>query len=387
MTQLIGFKKYGEEYKMMGLSSYGKPRFKNLLKKNLFINQNLFKLNIKFFNHAQRNFAYSFSGSPEQINIFNKNIFKLLGINESDINDENLKCDLASSAQLIFEEFLIAILEKSNKKNYSNNLVYSGGCALNSLANMKLFDYFDNVFIPYAPGDSGGSIGSALNLLSNKYQNFLNLNSPYIGPEYSQNDIDFNIKKFQFSKKITQIKFNNEDNLINEIVKLLKENKVLGLFNGRMEFGARALGNRSIIASPISSSMKDIINKKIKKRENFRPFAPAVLEEEKCNWFSSSRPNPYMSNVEYVIEHKRVKIPAVTHFDGTGRVQSVSKKINGNFYKIIKKFYDSTGVPVLLNTSFNENEPIVLKPEQALSCFDRTDMDAIILGNSIILRD
>ena len=165
------------------------------------------------------------------------------------------------------------------------------------------------------------------------------------------------------------------------------EDKVLGLFNGRMEFGARALGNRSIIASPISSDMKDIINKKIKKRENFRPFAPAVLEEEKSNWFSKSGSNPYMSNVEYVIESKRIKIPAVTHFDGTGRVQSVSKKINANFYKIIEKFYNSTGVPVLLNTSFNENEPIVLKPEEALSCFDRTDMDAIILGNSIILRD
>ena len=387
MTQLIGFKRYGEEYKMMGLSSYGKPKFKTLLKDNLFINQNLFELNIKFFNHAQRNFEYSFSGSPEQNSIFNKNIFKLLEINQNAINDENLKCDLASSAQYIFEEFLISILKRSKKTNYSSNLVYAGGCALNSLANMKLFDYFDNVFIPYAPGDSGGSIGSALNFLSIKYQNFLNLNSPYLGPEYSQSHIDFDIKKFQFSKKITHKKFNNEDNLINEIVKLLMEDKVLGLFNGRMEFGARALGNRSIIASPISSDMKDIINKKIKKRENFRPFAPAVLEEEKSNWFSKSGSNPYMSNVEYVIESKRIKIPAVTHFDGTGRVQSVSKKINANFYKIIEKFYNSTGVPVLLNTSFNENEPIVLKPEEALSCFDRTDMDAIILGNSIILRD
>ena len=165
------------------------------------------------------------------------------------------------------------------------------------------------------------------------------------------------------------------------------KNKVIGLFNDRMEFGARALGNRSIIANPQSNEMKDIINKKIKRRENFRPFAPAILEEEKYKWFSNARANPYMSNVETVIESKRKQIPAVTHFDGTGRVQSVSKKTNSFFYQIIAKFYAKTNVPILLNTSFNENEPIVLKPEEALSCFDRTDMDVIILDNFILIKD
>tara|TARA_B100000963_G_C22619147_1_gene668958 strand:- start:1096 stop:2808 length:1713 start_codon:yes stop_codon:yes gene_type:complete len=387
MTQLIGFRKYGEEYKMMGLSSYGSPKFKSLLKKNLFVNQNLFQLNTKFFNHTDRNFKYLFSGSPEQNSIFNKNIFKLLDINEEDLKNHDLKCDLASSAQFIFEEFLQSIMHRCQKKKFSNNLVYAGGCALNSLANKKLFDHFENVFIPYAPGDSGGSIGSALTLLSKKYKNFLNINTPYIGPRYSESDIYSSINNFKFSKNVIQKKFENKNTFLDEIVKLLMANKVIGLFNNEMEFGARALGNRSIIASPISIEMKDIINKKIKKRENFRPFAPAILEEEKHNWFHSSRSNPYMSNVEYVIEDKRNKIPAVTHFDGTGRVQSVSKTANLNFYEIINKFYQNTGVPILLNTSFNENEPIVLEPKQALSCFDRTDMDAIILSKFIILRN
>ena len=387
MTQLIGFNKYGEEYKMMGLSSYGNPKYKDVLKKNLFLDQKLLELNLKFFNHTQRDFSYSFVGSPEQNKIFNKNIFKLLGINKDDLVNVDLKRDLASSAQLIYEEFLISILIKVRKNNYSNNLVYAGGCALNSLANMRLFDYFENVFIPYAPGDSGGCIGSALNFLSNKYSSFLNLDTPYIGPKFSRNDIKLTINKFNFSKKIIKKKFDNEDLFLDEIVNLLIKNKVIGLFNDRMEFGARALGNRSIIANPQSNEMKDIINKKIKRRENFRPFAPAILEEEKYKWFSNARANPYMSNVETVIESKRKQIPAVTHFDGTGRVQSVSKKTNSFFYQIIAKFYAKTNVPILLNTSFNENEPIVLKPEEALSCFDRTDMDVIILDNFILIKD
>ena len=180
--------------------------------------------------------------------------------------------------------------------------------------------------------------------------------------------------------------FKDQNEQINQITKNLIQKKVIGVFWNRMEFGARALGNRSIIASPCFNDMKEIINTKIKRRESFRPFAPAILEECKHEWFKTSNLNPYMSNVEEIIEHKRSLIPAVTHIDGTGRVQSVSKKTNLVFHSLIKKFHIETGVPILLNTSFNENEPIVTKPEHALECFTRTKMDVLVLENYVISR-
>lgn len=386
-TQLIGFKNYGDEYKMMGLSCYGKPVFKNKIIENLFIKKNTSLLNLNFFNHNKRNFEYSFCGLPKQKDLLNEKILKVLNINTKDIiNNHNLRIDLAASAQSIFEDHLIKIIKKITEKYNIKNLVYAGGCALNSLANKNLYDYFDNVFIPYAPGDAGGSIGSAMLFLSKKYKNFENIKNPYIGPSFSNREIEENISKFNFSKKVNIFKIENENEYLDKIANHLISNKVVGFFNDRMEFGARALGNRSILASPISANMKDIINKKIKKRESFRPFAPAILEEEKIKWFEKSKTNPYMSNVELIKSDKRDQIPAVTHFDGTGRVQTVNIKSNPLFYKLIKNFFEKTNVPVLLNTSFNENEPIVLKPLEALKCFNRTDIDILVLGHFIIER-
>lgn len=388
MTQLIGFKKYGEEYKMMGLSSYGKPKYSKILLENLFLNNDTNLLNIDFFNHTKRDYSYLYSGSPVQNKILNNNLYNILKLQEKDIIfNNNIKCDLAASAQNLFEKYLTNKLEKISKNNFSKNIVYAGGCALNSLANKKIFNYFDNVFIPYAPGDAGGSIGSSLYYLSSRYKKFENLDSPYLGPSFSNEYIEEQIKQFKFRKKTKVIFFKDRDNLIEKVTNLLIKKSVIGLFTGRMEFGARALGNRSIIANPIPNDMKEIINKKIKKRENFRPFAPAILIEEKDKWFNSGRSNPYMSNVELILNEKRSKIPAVTHFDGTGRVQSVSKSSNEFFYLLIKNFYSKSGVPILLNTSFNENEPIVFEPNHALACYDRTDIDAIILENFLIIND
>ncbi len=388
ITQFIGFKKYGEEYKMMGLSSYGKSVYSELLLENLFLKNDTSRLNIDFFNHTKRNYSYSYSGSPVQNKILNDKLYNALNLKENDISsNKEIQCDLAASAQKIFEKYLIKKMEKISKKKFSKNIVYAGGCALNSLANKKIFNYFDNVFIPYAPGDAGGAIGSALYNLSSRYKNFENLDTPYLGPGFSREYIHEQIKQFSFSKKAKIKSFNNFDNLIEEVTSLLIKKSVIGLFNGRMEFGARALGNRSIIANPIPKDMKDIINQKIKKRENFRPFAPAILIEEKDKWFSSGRSNPYMSNVEVILNDKRSIIPAVTHFDGTGRVQSVSKNTNKFFYLLIKNFFKQTGVPILLNTSFNENEPIVFEPYHALSCYDRTEIDAIVLENFLIINE
>lgn len=388
LTQMIGFKNYGEEYKVMGLSSYGKPIYQDLILNNLFHKHKLFKLNQKYFNHSKKDYVYNFQGSPNQKQLFDDSLKELFSLNNLDKNNEfETQANIASSCQKVFEIQLLKIINKIKKLNISKNLVYAGGCALNSLANRKLFQeaYFENVFIPYAPGDSGGAIGSALFHLSKKYQTFENLKNPFIGPSFTDTEINEIITQYNLKDYLVKF-FYDEDEQIDFISKKLMERKVIGVFWNKMEFGARALGNRSIIASPCFDNMKSIINEKIKKRENFRPFAPAVLEEQKKHWFTNSTENPYMSNVEDIILEKRKLIPAVTHIDGTGRVQSVNYETNYKFYKLIKKFSEYSNVPILLNTSFNENEPIVAKPQHAIECFKRTKMDILALEKYLIIR-
>jgi carbamoyltransferase len=393
VTQLLGFQNYGDEYKVMGLSSYGNPEFFDLIKKKIFKEQSLYHLNAKYFNHIDKNFEYRFSNQPKQNTIFNDEIFKLFNKEELQ-NGENFskyKANIASSTQKIFEHFLNKICEEIEKINFSNNLVYAGGCALNSLANNQILsnNYFKKVFIPYAPGDAGGCIGSALVTYrkENKKDNFKNIITPFIGSSYSSEYIEKVINNDGRLKKFKINFFNNKSELNNYIAKRIFNNKIIGFFNSRMEFGARALGNRSILANPCSSNIKEIINKKIKRRESFRPFAPSILFEEKINWFNNNYYNPYMSCVEKINDDKKNLIPGVTHIDGTGRVQTVSKEFNEDFYNLIKSFHNISGVPILLNTSFNENEPIVRMPEEAINCFLRTEMDLLVLENFIIERN
>lgn len=392
ITQLIGFENYGDEYKVMGLSSYGEPEFFDLIKNEIFKNDLLFALNTKYFNHIDRNFKYKFLNKPKQNTIFNDEIFKLFNKknlkNSEDFN--KYKANIASSAQKVFEYFLEKILTEIKKINFSNSLVYSGGCALNSLANNKILfnNYFEKIFIPYAPGDAGGCIGSALFTFRkhNKIENFKNLQTPFIGSSYSNKYIkkiiekDYRLKKFKIDFFINKFELNKY------IAKKIFNQKIIGFFNSRMEFGARALGNRSILANPCNPDIKEIINQKIKKRENFRPFAPSIIFEEKIKWFNNNYPNPYMSYVEKINSDKKHLIPGVTHIDGTGRVQTVTKKFNEDFYNLIISFQNISGVPILLNTSFNENEPIVRTPEEAIDCFLRTEIDAIVLQNFLIER-
>ncbi len=390
-TQFLGFENYGDEYKVMGLSSYGKPKYYDLINDNFFNKGNSIELNLNLFNHQRRNFVYNFDGIPRQNAILNKKTCHLFDVEKLSIkNNFQYVSDIASSLQLVFEKKLNFILENLAKSNFSSNLVLSGGCALNSLFNGKILEkkIFKNIFVPYSAGDSGGGIGAGLFYLSNfkKYSSFKNIRNPYIGTNYSPKEIDLILSKFE-SNKFKKIYFSTELELNQKVVELLINSKIIGWFSGKMEYGPRSLGNRAILANPADKNMKEIINSKIKRRENFRPFAPVILIEEKKNWFRTDSLNPFMSFVETILPDKRIEIPSVTHVDGTGRVQTIDINQNPKLYKLIKQFYKRSNIPLLLNTSFNENEPIVENPSQAIDCFLRTGMDALILENILLVKN
>ena len=390
MTQFLGFKNYGDEYKIMGLASYGKPIYFNKIKDNLFKKNynNIFELNLVFFNHHNANFKYIADEELIIDQIFNDNLIKLFSDDLEKSKDKHeFSINFAASVQKVYEHFFKEIIISSIDKKFSTNLVYAGGCALNSSANKFLTNNkssFYNVSIPFAPGDNGGALGAAFVVASKYGFNLENLQSPYLGTEYSNHEVKVILDSPIYSEKLKYKFLDDDTNLIKTAALLISKQKVIGWFQGRMEFGPRALGNRSIIADPRKIDMKKIINQKIKKRESFRPFAPAVLSDYQGEWFEDLYLNPYMSSVTNVINDKKELIPAVTHIDGTARIQTVDQNTNYRFAKLIEEFYKLTKVPILLNTSFNENEPIVMTPEQALDCILRTDMDAIIINNFII---
>ena len=387
MTQFLGFQNYGDEYKIMGLAAYGKPIYFEKIKKNLFIeNNDLFTLNLNFFNHQKKKFRYIADEDLVIDKIFNS---KLEEIFSEEMINKDFQKNFASSVQKVYEFFFEKIINLIVKKNFSKNIVFSGGCALNSSANKFITDrnnIFDKVFINCAPGDNGGALGAAFVVTANYNKKLTNIKSPYLGREFNKDQINEILKNDPYKKKFIIDYINSDVDLFKTASKYIADEKVIGWFQGKMEFGPRALGNRSILADPRNSNMKDIINKKIKRRESFRPFAPSVLEEFQSEWFESDFFNPYMSSLATVREEKRKLIPAVTHFDNTARLQTVNKSSNLKFYGLLSYFYKLTKVPILLNTSFNENEPIVYKPEEALECILRTDMDAIFIENFFIKK-
>lgn len=389
MTQFLGFKNYGDEYKIMGLAPYGKPIYFEKIKNNLFKENKLFfKLNQKFFIHNDINFKCQ-NKITENINDIYNDKLNLLFKEDIEKSDtlENFKKNFASSTQKIFEHFFDKILNYISSKNYSSNLVYAGGCALNSSANNILTSkkYFENFFIPMAPGDNGGAIGAAL-LVNSKYNsNQKNFTNPYLGNSYNDNEIELTINN-KFKNLIKFQKLDNFSNTCDLASNMIKNGKVIGWFQGKMEFGPRALGNRSILADPRNPNMKNIINQKIKRRESFRPFAPSVLAEFQDGWFEENFDNKYMSSVMTVKKEKIEIIPAVVHIDGTSRVQTVKRENNENYYNLINSFYSKTRVPILLNTSFNENEPIVRTLEETLECFLRTDIDALFINLFLVQK-
>ena len=387
MTQFIGFKNFGEEYKMMGLASYGKPIYFQKIIDNLFFNtKNFFKLNLNFFKHDKIDFNYSHLNTVNIPSIYDEKLNILFKSEKDLINPEIFKQNFAASVQKVYEYYFSKILGKINSHKFSRNLVFAGGCALNSSANKILLnnEYIDDVFIPVAPGDNGGSLGAAFYVCRN-HKNKINFDNAYLGTSYLDDEVE-DIIKNKFSNKVDYKKINHETEKYNLASELIINNNVIGWFQGKMEFGPRALGNRSILADPRNPNIKELINLKIKKRENFRPFAPSILSDFQNDWFKEKFDNKYMSSVMTPKNDKVNLIPGVVHIDNTSRVQTVCKKKNKDFYKLILEFYKKTNIPMLLNTSFNENEPIVKSPSEALQCLLRTNMDALFINNFFIQK-
>ena len=390
ITQFLGFKNYGDEYKVMGLSSYGKPVYEAELSKLLFNTKKGYELNLKYFVHQDKKIIKDDeSGQINYIDLYSNSLFELIGKDRK--KDEKITqrhMDIAKSAQVVYEKTLFTLLNILYEKYKIKNLTLSGGCAMNSVANGKILKKtsFDKIYISPNPGDAGGSVGSALQfLLKNKSKIEKNINYAYLGKNYNDEIIQREIENKNLKKNFHVEKLSNE-NLLNFVTEQLCLSKVVGWFQGKMEWGARALGNRSILADARNPKIKDIINSKIKRRESFRPFAPAILREFTDEWFEINKDVPYMSEVYKILEKHIKKLPGITHIDGTGRLQTVSELNNLKFYNLINTFYKKTNIPLILNTSFNENEPIVESPEQAINCFLRTEMDMLVLENWIILR-
>lgn len=400
LTQYLGFPHYGDEYKVMGLAPYGKPKYLNQLRKVVQLSDNgSYKLNLSLFNHHKGNVSFEWSGgAPDIGSLYSPQMEDIIGIPPRSKGQalEKVHHDLAHSVQAMYEEAFFHLLDVAHKRTGLNNLSLAGGCAMNSVANGKVYrrSPFKKLYVQSAAGDAGGAIGSAyavaekLNLLkkSPRYA----MNHAYLGPEYDTKYISGLINRSSVDLEnqgcSSQI-FDDHNLLCSRVAQDISNGKVVGWFQGRMEWGPRALGNRSILGDPRRENMKDILNLKIKRRESFRPFAPSILRECVFDWFEEDDDVPFMMQVFQVRKEKRDKIPAVTHVDGSGRLQTVEESTNIKYFNLIKEFYKLTGVPIVLNTSFNENEPVVCKPEEALACFLRTKMDVLVLNNYIISRN
>jgi len=400
LTQFLGFYNYGDEYKVMGLAPYGKPTYIEQMREIVKLKTDgSFKLNLNYFRHHREQINYEWeNGSPYFENLFTSNLEKLLGPSRRKNQELTQKHkDIANSVQLMYEEAFFNLLNKLYKKYNLENIAIAGGCAMNSVANGKILlnTPFKKVYVQAAAGDAGGAIGAALTTWHkvggiNSKKRILPHDHAYWGPSFS-NDYIRNLLKLQKDR------INNENCVVenfldfSQLIKLtaaeIAKGKVIGWFQGKMEWGPRALGNRSIICDPRRSDMKDILNLKIKRRESFRPFAPSVLCEDVSDWFEQNDDVPFMMQVYQINKNKRAIIPAVTHVDGSGRLQSVHKNTNPRYYQLIKEFKNLTNVPMVLNTSFNENEPVVCKPEEALDTFLRTKMDILVLGDWMIKRN
>ena len=403
-TYYAGFKVNSGEYKLMGLAPYGKPRYSELIQKKLITvaDDGSFQIDMSYFNYAtglsmtNKKFDNLFGGPPR--------------IPETEITQREM--DLAASIQKVTENIVLKIAKNIVKETGQKNLCLAGGVALNCVVNGALINkkIFENIWIQPAAGDAGGSLGAALSVWHLHYkkerqiqENNDQMNGSYLGPEFTDDEIESELQ-------LCGAKFNkfSENDLINQVTDLLINQKVIGWMQGRMEFGPRALGARSIISDARSENMQKKLNIKIKYRENFRPFAPSILYEDQDQWFENNIDSPYMLLVSSVKKDKRIKntedenslfginklsfkrssIPAVTHIDFSSRIHSVEKKRNYLFHKLIAEFKSKTNYPLIVNTSFNiRGEPIVCSPKDAFKCFMGTGLDALVIGNYLLIKD
>lgn len=388
LTQFLGFWNYGDEYKVMGLSAFGKPVYLDAMRKLVKLKNNgLFELDTSYFLHDNKGIEMTWLNEKPAIGrLFSDKLEDLLGKSREKGEELSQKFrDIAASVQLMYEETFFHILNSLHNKTGLENIALAGGCIQNSLANGSIYNKtpFKNVYIPPAAYDAGGAIGAAFYLWHQNLKKSRNFEmvSPFWGPSFDNSKI-----KMVLDASNIEYKEMSEEQLIERVAKDLAEGKVVGWFQGRSEWGPRALGNRSILADPKGKEIKDILNARIKKREWFRPFAPVILKERVEEWFERHEEVPFMEKVYNIKEEKRELIPAVCHVDGTGRLQTISERMNPRYYNLIKEFDNLTGVPVVLNTSFNENEPIVNTPEEAIDCFLRTKMDVLVVENYYISR-
>ncbi len=387
-TQLLGFPHYGDEYKVMGLAPYGEPKYVDELKDVLIFDTNgLFHLNQKYFRSAKSGIiSYGEDHIPVVAPLYSSYMMEKFG--DARTKEEPLTQyhkDLGASVQRITELLIFHILNALQKKTGLKNICIAGGVAQNSVANGKLTRNtgFENIYIPSAGHDAGISMGSALFVYNQvlKQPRQLPVYSAFTGSRFNNEEIEVYLK----SRGVAYTRY-PESEIYEIIADRLINSGVVGWFNGRAEFGPRALGARSIIADPRRADAKDLLNSKIKRRESFRPFAPSILKEYVSEFFEINDDVPFMEKVFPIRKEKQSLIPAVTHVDGTGRLQSVDRTTAPRYYQLIETFRQKTGIPILLNTSFNENEPIVNSPEHALECFLRTSMDMLVLENCVITR-
>jgi len=420
ITQFIGFPHFGDEYKVMGLAPLGQPAFLAQMRELVRIQPDgTFQLGLKYFRHHTDNVSYSWNDcAPEVGTLYTNELVELLGPERDAAEplDQRHK-DLARSAQVMYEEAFFALLNALHRQRPSQHLALSGGCAMNSVANGKVYlrTPFRKMYLPAAAGDAGGAIGAAAIVaaelaevgsqkseVGNEKQSLISDlrsltsggASAYLGPQFSDEEIEAllrsrslissDFRSLTSDLRVEQVADQRE--LCARTAAAIAAGCVIGWFQGRMEWGPRALGNRSILCDPRRADVKEILNLKIKRRESFRPFAPSILREAVPEWFEQDDDVPFMMEVFQIRAEKRPLIPAVTHVDGSGRLQTVHKETNPLYHQLISDFCSLTSVPIVLNTSFNENEPVVCRPEEALDCFLRTKMDVLVMGKFFLAR-
>jgi carbamoyltransferase len=398
ITQYLGFLKFGDEYKVMGLAAYGQPEqleaFRDIVRFESGSNNLWFTLGLDYFSHQRTGpeMSWAEAGKTPTLGIlFSEALERQLGparVPEQALEQRHR--NLAASLQVRLEEVYLGMLKNLAERTGLKAVCLAGGVAFNCLANGKIFDAtpFEKIYVHPAAGDGGLAVGAAFYVwhqILGKPRSFV-MDQAYWGPDYSREEIRRAIESNGLAQNGCAIAELPEQELTKRSAAIIGNGKILGWFQGRAEWGPRALGNRSIVADPRRPDMKEILNRRIKHREIFRPFAPSVLAEATGEYFEKSHPSPFMTLAYPVRPERRGKIPAPTHVDGTGRLQTVTREANPRYHALISAFRDLTGVPVVLNTSFNDNEPIVCRPEEAIDCFQRTQMDALVLSDFLITR-
>lgn len=394
LTQYLGFPHYGDEYKVMGLAPYGQPSHLEAMRRLVHLQPSgQYALDLEFFRHHRERISYQWDrGSPVFGDLFSPALEDLLGPRRPSSEPLSRRhMDIAQSIQVMYEEAFFHLLQYLQHSGL-HDIALAGGCAANSVANGKIRrkTTFRRVYVQSAAGDAGGAIGGAFAVwhkLGGR-RHFV-MDHAYWGPSFSPAQIDHVVSARRDELATLNCAVESVadvDLLCRRTAKAIADGAVAGWFQGHMEWGPRALGNRSILCDPRRADMKEMLNAKIKRRESFRPFAPSILEDEVDEWFEENDAVPFMMQVFQIRKEKRSLIPAVTHVDGSGRLQTVSGTTNPLYYQLIQRFRDLSNVPILLNTSFNENEPVVCRPSEALECFLRTKMDVLVMGNTFIHR-